>query len=291
MILVTGATGNTGSLVIKQLSENGIHARAMVHNPDKASVIANYDVEIVRGDYDNIDSLNSAMQGVDHVYLVSPSGPKQVQWEKHMLDAAIRAGTGHLVKLSVMGASPFSPIAIERFHWESEKNIENSEIPFTFVRPNFFMQDMLSFGPTIAAEGKFYASMGDGRMSVIDARDIASVAVMALTEKGHIGKTYEITGPEALTYSEMAAKISLAIGATVEYVDLPQNVARQNMIDAGMPEWLAEDFINYQRYFMEGCGWNTTNWVTRVTGKTPIDFDRFARDHAWAFRGVEFLAA
>lgn len=291
MILVTGATGNVGSQVVMQLVDLGIGHRALVHNLSHAERIAGPGVEIVEGDYGDPASMDRAMQNVDHVFLLSPSGPKQLEWEGNVVDAAIRAGVDHLVKLSVFGGGPFTPINLLRWHWESEKYIENCGIPFTHVRPNLYMQDILGFADSIAKEGKFYGCMRNGRMSMIDVRDVATIAVMALTQEGHIDRSYELTGSEALSYYDVAAILSNVLNRPVQYVDLPPADFRKGMLDMGMPDWLADDFINYQNYFANDQGTQTTNWFLRLTGRAPITFDEFVRNYADIFMGRRKMAA
>ena len=283
MILITGATGQVGGEVAKQLSGMGIHYRALVRNPEKASTIAALGAEVVQGDLEKPETLNAAMRGIEKVFLLSPSGPEQLEREGNATEAAKRAGVKHIIKLSVFGASPFSPIVLGQWHWYSEKNIEESGIPFTFVRPTLFMQNFRQFASTIKTEGKIYAPAGDAKVSFIDARDIAAVAVAALTKPGHENKVYEITGPEALSYDEMAKSFSEAIGKPVAYMNIPPDVTRQAMLEVGLPEWLIEDSLYYYEYGRSGHALTVTHWVGRVAEKQPYMFAAFACDYAAAF--------
>ena len=142
---------------------------------------------------------------------------------------------------------------------------------------------MLWSAGTIKDHGAFYLPMGDARQSLVDVRDIADVAVGVLTGSGHEGKTYEITGPESLTYHEVAGKLSAALGKPVRYVDVPPEAALDSMLKAGMPEWNARAVTELYGVFAAGLASGTTDTVVRVTGHGPIPFERFARDHAGAF--------
>jgi len=281
MILVSGATGLVGGEVIKQLTKKGIRFRAMAHDPDKAQLIVGSNIEVVHGDYDNKESLDVAMKGVDHLFLLS----NQVEMENKVVDAAVRARVGHIVKLSVLGASPFSPVSFAHLHWISEKNIENSGIPFTFIRPNYFMQNLFMQAFQIASEGKLYASMGEGRLSLVDVRDVAAVSVAALTEQGHDGRQYELTGHEALSGYEMAQMLSLAIRKPVAYVNISIEDSRKAMLARGMQERRIEALLTAQEYFAKSYLALTTPWVDKIIGRNPISFDRFARDYVDIFSG------
>ena len=186
---------------------------------------------------------------------------------------------------SGLGASPDAPFVIGRWHGEAQRHLERSGLPFTHLQPHSFMQNLLGSAKTIAAEGTLYAPMGDARVSLVDVRDIAAVAARVLLEPGHTGRTYVITGPEALTYRELAAKLSAATGRPVRYVDVTPAQAKQSMMAAGMPEWAADAVNELSAWYRAGHGALVTQVVAEIGGRTPHTFDTFARDHAAAFRG------
>jgi uncharacterized protein YbjT (DUF2867 family) len=197
----------------------------------------------------------------------------------------------HIVKLSVLGASSFSRISILRKHWLSERYIENSGIPCTFIRPSWFMQNLLRMASSVASEGKLYSFIGDGRVSMIDARDIAAAAVECLTEPGYQGRIFEITGPEALSYYDVAAKLSSAIDREVTCIIQSPDTARQEMVDRGAPDWLIDDYMEFGRFFAENAAEVVTPFVAQLTGQAPINFDKFASDYAPAFSVQRRMAA
>lgn len=285
MILVTGATGTVGSQVVKQLRAANAPFKVYARDIQKATAIAGPDVKIAQGEYRDRQALDKALAGVDHLFLLAPSGPGSVETEMGIADAAAAAGVSHIVKLSVLGASPLTPIKIDQWHWYSEKYIEKLGIPFTFVRPTFFMQNLLMYAATAASEGVIYMPLGNGAVSMIDARDIATVSVAALTWEGHLGKVYEITGPEAITMNDVAESIGSAIGKEVRYINVTPDQARGSMLGSGMPEWLVDDMLTYTQFFREGAGALVTPVVERIKGSSPIAFDQFARDYAAAFAG------
>jgi uncharacterized protein YbjT (DUF2867 family) len=284
MILVTGATGTTGSLLVRQLSAAGISFRIMARDRAKAVRAAGEGVEIVEGDFSQPDSLGRALEEVERVYLVSSPNEHGAELEKNMIAACARSGgTKHVVKVSVIGADPNSQFTLLRQHGQIEKYLEDSGLMFTHLRPNSFMQNTLMFTPTIQAQGAFYAPAGEGRVSFIDARDIASVAAVALTETGHENKAYNLTGPEALSYTDVASKISNMTGREVIYVDVPAEAAREGMMQAGLSAWLTDALIEVYGSWRTGAGAEVTDDISRVTKRPAHTFDDFLRNYSGAF--------
>jgi uncharacterized protein YbjT (DUF2867 family) len=201
----------------------------------------------------------------------------------NMVKAARRAGTPHMVKFSVLGADPRSACRILSDHGQIEKQIEASGLPFTHLRPNTFMQNLLMFAGTIK-QGNFALPAGETRMSTVDIRDIAAVAVQVLTGSGHAGKTYEITGPEALSYGDMARKLTAVLGKPVQYVNLTPADFKSGMLQWGVPEWMA-DGMNELYASYTGYQAAITDVVATVGKKQPTTFDQFARDFAAVFQG------
>ncbi len=284
MILITGATGSNGSEVVKQLAAAGVPCRAMVRNPDKAAAVRLPGVEIVRGDLADPASLDAALRGVNHALLVSTFDPQQVALQGNFIQAAQRAQVEHVVKISGLGANPNSKIAVGRWHGQSEKQLEESGLGWTMLQPSFFMQNMLGFADAIRKQGAFSCPAGDGKMGMVDVRDIAAVAVKALTEPGHMGKKYVITGPEAISYAQIAEKLSAATGRPVRYVNVTPDDAKKTMLQTGMPAWLVEALLELYGVVRGGYGAVVTKVVEQVTGKRPRSFDEFARDHVAVFR-------
>ena len=285
MILVTGATGTTGGELVRLLAEADAPVRALVRSPEKAASIQRLGVETAVGDFEQPDTLDAAMAGCDHLFLLSPPSPHQPEQERNAIDAAKRAGVGHVVALSVLGASPDAPVAFARWHGEIDRHLAESGLPHTLLLPSGFMQNFLASAQYVADQGVLYGMTGETRVSYIDTRDVAAVAAQVLTSPGHQGKAYTLTGPEALSGDEVAERLSAATGRQVRYVDLPPDVFGQGLAGAGMPGWLVDGVVDSNTMLAAGHAATVTNEVARLTGRPPRSFAQFAADHRVAFGG------
>lgn len=282
-ILVTGATGNTGSALLTQLAERRASVRAMVRKEgDVAKLPAG--VSGVVADFDNTASLTAALEGVSRAYLVTPSSERAEEQQLNFVDLAVKAGVQHLVVLSQLAADEQSPVRFLRYHGVVEKHIQNLGVDYTFLRPNLYFQGLLAFAGTIAADNRFYAPIGEAKVSAVDVRDIAAVAAAALTESGHERQTYTLTGPTAITHGEIAAALSAATGREIAFVDVPSEAFAQSL-QGILPPWqvdgLLEDYAHYRR----GEAEIVSPIVEQITGRRPIDITQFARDYAGQFTG------
>jgi uncharacterized protein YbjT (DUF2867 family) len=286
MILVTGATGLNGRALLHLLSEGGIAARALVRNPAKAEAIAALpNVEIVQGDMARPETLASALRDIDRAMLISSSDPTMLEVQSNFIDAAGKAGVKHVVKLSGIMPELDSAFRFARMHGEIEKRLEASGMAFTHLRAGEFMPAYFRQAPVIAARGAMFLPMEDARIASIDVGDIAEIAASVLTGSGHEGKTYPLTGPEALTMTQVAAKLSAATGKTIRYVNVAPEDARQAQLAAGMPPYLADAL--FELFAERRNGKEARVWpdAEALLGRPPTSFDEFARRNAAVFRG------
>lgn len=286
-ILVTGATGNVGSLIIPILTNLGADVRALTRDESKAQGLKDSGVEVVVGDLEQPDTLDAAFRGVDKVLLITPPNPNQVIQAANGIQAAKRAASPFIVRLSA-GAVQGMPGALPRVsaqHAEIDEMLKASGLSYNILRPHFFMQNTMMAAQTVASEGAVYMPIKDGNIGMIDARDIVDVAVKVLTENGHEGKTYTLTGPASISFHEVAAALSKAVGKQVTYVDVPLETAREGMKGMGMSEWMSDAMTEYFRAFSEGYGDNTSPDVEKVTGKPARSYQAFASDFAQVFGG------
>jgi uncharacterized protein YbjT (DUF2867 family) len=286
MILITGATGTNGSLVVQALLRARAPVRAMVQNPTKAADLRQAGAELVVADFDKPETLDRALAGVERCLLLSAVDERLEEREARFLDAAKRAGTGHLVKFSAIGAHPAATFTFGRQHGRSERLIMDSALPFTFIQPNFFMQNLLWSADTIKARGEFYSTLGTAPASHVDARDIAAVIAAALTEpiERHAARIHLVTGPAALTFSEVAEAFSRVLGRTVRYVDLTDEQLKAGLLASGQRDWQATALVELNAYARQGHASVVTDTVERITGRPPRTLAQWVEAHAPAFR-------
>lgn len=212
------------------------------------------------------------------LFLLGPNLLDQTQFELNAVEAAGAVGVRHIVKQSVLGADG-KAYSLSLVHRPVERAIEASGMAWTFLRPNSFMQNLVTFmWPTIEAESAFYTASGQGRISCVDVRDIAEVAVKALTEPGHVGKAYTLTGPEALTYGEQAEELSAALGRRIRHVNISPGDFKEAMLAEGMPEALADRMVDLERYFRQDQASSVTNDIREVTGHDPRSLAQYVHD-------------
>ncbi len=284
MILVTGATGNTGKELVKLLISRNVSFRAMVREPEKAKEIAKAQgVEVVAGDFDDPDSVLHALNGVERAFLLTNSTERAEAQQRNFVDMASRAGVKHIVKISQYGACEASPVRFLRYHAAIERAIEQTGMAHTFLRPNLYMQGLLVFAKSIREQGVFFAAAGDAKISAVDVRDNAAVAAAALTEAGHEGRTYTLTGPAALTHAEMAAVLSDAVKSPVSFVDISSEAMGDVLLEMRMPHWQVDGLIEDYAHYRRGEAAAVTAGVQDATGQQPRPFSAFAHDYALAF--------
>ena len=288
-ILVTGATGNIGSQVVKQLLSDApdVSIKAAVHSSQNVKQVKSDDrVKVIQIDYNKAETLREALNGVDKLFLLTPDVPNAADLASDVIIEAKKAGIKQIVKQSVMGAALEADVGTMRLHRQVEKFIEQSGIPFTFLRPNEFMQNFVNFhSPSIKGNNAFYVPLEDAKVSLVDVRDIAAVAVKSLIDKDkHKNKTYLITGPEALSYHQVAGILSSTTGRKINYVNISDGEARAAMKEIGMSDWLINTVSELSEYFRKGKASEISPEVEDVTGNKPISFSQFAKDYADAFR-------
>ena len=298
-ILVTGATGTLGSQVVKQLlsakAKEDVNIKAAARSSNDNTFEDLNKVQVVQLDYNNPSTLAAALKGVDKLFLLTPFQSNMVDLTSNLVNEAKNARVKYIVKQSVMGADVEPGITPGILHRQAEKIIEESKISFTFLRPNFFMQNFVNFySHSIKTQGAFYVPAADAKVSFVDVHDIAAVAVQALvttttTNDGgggdkHKGKAYNITGGEALSYGQAAEIISNEVEKKVSYVNVSDEDARKGMKDIGMDEWTVNSMIELFEITRAGYASVISSVVEQVTGNKPITFSQFAKDYAEAFK-------
>ena len=289
MILVTGGTGAIGGEVVRLLSRAGAPARALIRSRKQQQELSS--ITWVTGDLGKPETLASAFTGCTKLFLLSGNGENAGELQHNAVVAARQTGMAHVVKLSAFGASPKSNSLIGRLHYQIEKELEASGMAWTMLRPHHFSQNLLSQAQNIVKDGVVYSSSGDGKIPFVDTRDIAAVAVATLTQPGHEGKKYVVTGGEKLSYREATAILSKAIGKPLRFIDEPPDEARARLIKAGQAPALVDSLLAIAAYQRAGGPTETITTVVRdLTGKPPRTFAEFAHDYADAFLGASTTA-
>lgn len=286
-VLVTGATGTVGSGLVQALRAKDVHVRALVRDAGKAAGLRAHGVEVALGDLDRPETLEPALDGVDSVFLLTWNGSTSVAQAHNVIEAASRVGRPHIVRQSGHG-SPRSRII--RDHETVEAELANCPLPVTVVSPTWFTQNAMMAAGSVASQGAIYLPFKDGRVGMVDVRDIVDVAVEVLTGEGHVGKNYVLTGPESVSFHDVASALSRALGTQVTYVDVPPEAGLQAMVDMGLPEWVAEGYIELMEDFADNWGDHVTHDVELVTGHPARSIESFARDFAPVFQGQPAVA-
>jgi uncharacterized protein YbjT (DUF2867 family) len=280
-VLVT--SGNIGNYVAEGLAAKGVQVRVLVRKVSPNPRWQAAGIEQVAGDFNSVESLAPAFRGVQKFFSVTPFVENLVELGRNATEAAKRAGVEYIVRSSAIGASEDAPIALDRWHGQVESTIEHSGIAHTILQPNTFMQSYFMQAATIKSQHAFFLPQGEGKVSLVDVRDIAAVALVALTESGQEGKKYTLTGPEALSNQDIATKLSKVLGTSVSYIDVSEEQARKTMLSSGMPSWMVPALLELSRISKDGYLADVSPVVKQVLKRTPTSFDQFLADHAQEF--------
>ncbi|KAA3452407.1 NAD(P)-dependent oxidoreductase [Mesorhizobium sp. SARCC-RB16n] len=291
MILVTGATGLNGKAIVREFARQKHQMRALVRDLGRASAAGLgglAGVELIEGDMRRAETLGAALDGIDRVLMISTAAQDMVETQCRFIDACKQAGVAHVVKFSGAESNigyDATRFRFTRMHEEVERYLEGAGMAWTHLRPSQFMQVYLRDAPTIATEGAFYLALGDTELSPVDVEDIAKVAVRLLRDGGHEGESLDMTGPEALTMSDIAARISQGIAKPVRYVDISPRERRRNLLAAGVPADFA-DALDEQLAERRRRPKSRVHLATHeMFGVRPTPFVEFARRHAAMFGG------
>jgi uncharacterized protein YbjT (DUF2867 family) len=284
LILVTGATGNTGSGLVPTLLAAGARVRALVHNAGKAEALRQQGAEVVVADLGDPAALDAAVAGVDRIYLCLFNGPEQANHGRNLIAAARKAGRPHVVHHAASGSDRSRII---KHIDEVEGVLRASGLPWTILRPTFYLQNTMMAIPTVQSHGAMYLPMKQGRMAMTDVRDIVDVAAHVLLSRAgaHEGKTYTLTTPETFTIAEFASALGAALGKPVSYVDVPISAARESMVGMGMDPWVVDGYMELFEGFADDWGNKTSADVQDLLGRPARGLLEFVADFKGAFLG------
>jgi uncharacterized protein YbjT (DUF2867 family) len=277
MILVIGGRSKIGSALIAELVQRGEQVRALVRQREGAMSLPT-GVDVAAGDLADPGSLREALAGVSRVFLLCGPSPDEVALNRNAIDAAAAEDVELLVRSSILGADPRSPASFVNDHGVCDDYLRDSAVPFAIVRPNMFMQHIPENTiPSIDKNGNFYTNAGGARISMVDTRDVAAVAAVLLTEGGHEGEELDVTGPEALSYDDVATRLSSSMGRRVAHTPVGDDAVRDALAGYGMGEWMVTGlvglFADYRRSGTDGYASVVADSVRRLIGRNPRDLD------------------
>ena len=292
MILVTGGTGKVGRELVQDLQARTCPFRVMVRSKEAVKGFEAKGVKAVVGDFERPGTCAEALAGVKQVFLLTVPQPGTPRLEAEFLEACKAKGVLSVVRLSAMGANPSSASGLLRCHGACEAQVEASGLAWTFLRPTVFMQNLVQhFGPAVAKESTLYAPAGEARLPWVDTRDIAAVAGTVLTASGNENLVYELTGPQALTYAQVAERLSAHLGRRIAFVDVPDGAARQAMTGMGLSSWLAEGMLTlYHVFKANGATALALDTVERLTGRPARTLDAYLQENLGAFTPMKAMA-
>ena len=277
--LITGATGGTSGLVLAALRARGANVRALVRDETKASRLADLGATLVLGDFNDPSSLARAIEGVTSVFLLTPPRQDDLTMVERFLAASTESrARPRVVRLSAIKACEGGPTESSRSHGRIDSALVNSGLPYTILRPSFFMQNFLGSAETIAATGALVQGAGEGRIGFIDVRDIADVATAVLLDRSWDRGIYDLTGPATLSFHEVARELGAALARDVKYTPVTPEQIRKSIVDMGWGDWSANLMADYSRAYASGWGDFTTSFVEKITGNAPRTLADFARE-------------
>jgi uncharacterized protein YbjT (DUF2867 family) len=285
MLLVIGATGTVGRHLMDALRAAGATPRVLARTLRATEAARALGGTPIAGSLDDRASLPRAFDGVERVFLLTGADDRQVPQQTHAIEAAAAAGVELLVKVSVTGADHSSANVLQREHGEIEARARAAGLATVFLRPTFYMQNLLAFARGVAAEGRLHAPPA-GALPHVHAADVAAVAARVLldpAEAGHVGQAYDLTGGEARTFAQVASQLAESLGRPVSHVELPAPVVRDAMVAQGAPAWLVDSLLDLYARSLRGEGTTPTTHVERITGRPPRTLAAFLREHASAF--------
>ncbi|WP_328887610.1 SDR family oxidoreductase [Streptomyces sp. NBC_00316] len=273
-IVVTGATGELGRLVVDQLLATvpASEIAAVVRNKEKAAGLAGRGVELRLADYDRPETLTAAFKAGDRVLLISGSEVgKRVPQHTAVIDAAKAAGVAQLAYTSVLGG-PDADFRLAAEHKVTEQLILDSGLPYTFLRNGWYTENYTANLAPVLEHGAVVANAGDGRVASATRADYAAAAAAALTGEGHLGKAYELSGDVAWSFAEYAAEVSKATGKEIAYKNVPAAVHQEILVGAGLPEDFAAILVDVDEAIARGLLAGTSGDLARLIGRptTPL---------------------
>ena len=282
MILLTGGTGRVGSAAAKALARANIPFRALVRDPDKVAFDPDV-AEIVQGDLNDPAIVEQALRGVSRALIVMGNHPDQAKLERQFASLAADGGVSHLVKVSSMEAAPDATATLPKNHSDTEQHIASLGLYWTFLRPNYYMQNMLMYAGSIARTNSFALPLGTAKTAMIDSRDVGEVAAVVLTGEGHAGQAYRLTGPAMMDFHEVAARMGTVLERPVSYVAQSPEVFREVLGQFIQSVWQLDAVCELFAEIAAGSLEEQHSTTADLLGRPAVDLETFTRQFAGAF--------
>lgn len=281
-ILLTDPTGTVSNAVINRLVSSGQNIiRGAVDTKVKVDKL-NQVHEIANINYTRPETIADALNNVDRLFLRIPPSVEMVDNSSNFVEGAKKNGVKFIVKLSAMGADLEPGYTSGRLHREVEKIIEESGIPFAFLRPNSFMQSFITrSNPTIKNQNVISLPAGNAKISLVDARDVAAVAAVVLTQNGshHLNKVYEVTGPEALSHDQLASILSKETGRRISYIGTSEEDLCNRLKNMGIADWFIDNALELYDIYKSDHRSRETGVIEQITGQKPTSFSQFVSNY------------
>ena len=282
MILLTGATGRVGSAAARALLRAEIPFRVLVRDPGKLGIDGEV-IEVVQGDLGDPEAVEQALAGISRALIVMGNHPDQSRLERQFATLAGNAGVSHLVKVSSMEAAPDATAILPKNHYGTEQHIASLGMDWTFLRPDYYMQNMLMYSGSIARTNSFALPLGDAKTAMIDARDVGEVAAVVLTTEGHAGQTYRLTGPELIDFYEVAARMSAVLDRPLSYVAQSPEAFREVLGQFIQSAWQLDAVCELFAEIAAGSLEEQTSTTADLLGRPAVSLNTFTQQFAGAF--------
>ena len=279
MILLTGATGKTGSATAIELSNLKVPFRALIRSEEKRDEIEALGGEVIIGSAENRETIEQAMMGIEKLLIILPNCENQLEMEMQLVDSAKAEGVKQIVYMSSVEADEECTSPIPKLHWDTEVYIKDSGLQWTMIKPNFYMQNFIGSAKTIVEQNKFFLPMSDGKTGMIDTRDVGKVIAKVLSEEGHEGQSYQITGPETLSFYNVAEKFSSVLKREVLYVDMPMDAYKNILSQFLTNQWHLDSVIDLFAGIAEGGIEYNTDTFEELIGTPPRSLEDFIEEH------------
>ncbi|WIY23720.1 NmrA family NAD(P)-binding protein [Parasedimentitalea psychrophila] len=282
-ILVIGGTGNTGAPLVDLLKDSDQSYRVMVRSDESESKMASKDVPTVRAELGDWPSVAAALENIDTVFLVSSPSPDMSVLHKGLIDCALSANVRKVVRISAEPARYSKGLPMYEQHTEVDNYLMAAGLDYVILRPHYFMQNIPQMHASFIKEKQMFAQyLGDTRIPMVDTRDIAKAAFIGLTSDEFNRQIQYITGPQAISFSDVAKAFSKSLGKDVQYVNLPYEDQKAGLEAFGTPDMIVETVMKLFKLWAEGEDQPASNDFEKMTGSTATDIDAFAQEFALA---------